>query len=502
MRDFTLYDVFERNGRLHRNDTALLWSNQRMTHSELLRDADAIAAGLQSRNIGRGDRIAVLANNHYRFFPLFGAAARMGVALVLVNWRLSDEEIRFILSDAGPSLLLVDGAHGERARSLVDGTPLDGALVGLDPSAGAPVALDEMMGPTPEAPPEGRGEDPFCLIYTAAMAGKPRGAVLSQANIVYSNLQTLATLGLGRDDAYLNMLPLFHITGLNLALAVLHVGGQNGVVDRFDPSEALRWVEEEQITVLGSFPPILSRMLEVQQSESRDLTALRHIMGLDAPDVISAFEEKTGAVFWTLYGQTETSGMVTLGTASERPGTAGRQGLITAYRLVDEAGNDVPDGEKGEIVVRGPLVFKGFWRKDGGYDTASFKSGWHHTGDLGSRDAGGYLVFGGRKPEKELIKPGGENVYPAEVEAVILEHEAVADVSVIGVPDPEFGEGIKAVCVLKPGAVLTGEELAAFVASKIARFKKPRYVAFVDALPKSKDGSTDRDAVKQLHGSA
>lgn len=158
-------------------------------------------------------------------------------------------------------------------------------------------------------------------------------------------------------------------------------------------------------------------------------------------------------------------------------------------------------GETGEIVVQGPLVFHGFWRQSA-YNERIFRNGWHHTGDLGCVDAQGRLWFKGRKPEKELIKPGGENVYPAEVEAAILAHEAVAEAAVIGVPDPQFGEGVKAVCVLETGETLTPEALAEFVASRIARYKKPRYVAFVDALPKQADGTIDREKVKALYGKA
>jgi long-chain acyl-CoA synthetase len=502
MQDFTLYDVFRRNARLFGKRTALVWDGGKMTHAALLEEADAVAGGLAGRGLGKGDRVAVLANNHYRFFPLFGAAARLGLVLVPLNWRLSDDEVRFILSDAEPSVLVVDGSHRERAESIAAGSIGEGGIVGFDREAGAPASLDDWTAPGPSEAPAAGGSDPFCLIYTAAVAGRPRGAVLSQSNVVYSNLQTLATLGLGPEDGYLNILPLFHITGLNLALAVLQAGGRNAVVERFDPEEALGWIEAESTSVIGSFPPILSRLLETQESQGRDLSALKHVMGLDAPDVVAQLESATGATFWILYGQTETSGMVTLGPARERPGSAGRQGLITAYRLVDDAGREVAAGEKGEIVVRGPLVFQGFWTRGGGRDTSTFRDGWHHTGDLGSRDADGYLHFGGRKPEKELIKPGGENVYPAEVEAVIRTHPAVADVSVIGVPDPEFGEGVKAVCVLAPGGSVTAAELSEFVASRIARYKKPRYVEFVDRLPKTQAGETDREAVKQRHGAA
>jgi acyl-CoA synthetase (AMP-forming)/AMP-acid ligase II len=191
--------------------------------------------------------------------------------------------------------------------------------------------------------------------------------------------------------------------------------------------------------------------------------------------------------------------MVAFSPALEKSGSAGKQGLLIRMRIVDENECPVAVGEPGEIVVQGPLVFQGFWNQEA-YNRNIFRNDWHHTGDLGRMDAEGYLWFAGRKPEKELIKPGGENVYPAEVETVILEHPSVEAVSVIGVPDPKFGEGIKAICVLKPGFSLNAEALMEFVASRIARYKKPRYVEFVDTLPKTSAGSIDRAKVKALYG--
>jgi long-chain acyl-CoA synthetase len=185
---------------------------------------------------------------------------------------------------------------------------------------------------------------------------------------------------------------------------------------------------------------------------------------------------------------------------SERPGSAGRPGPLVDLKIVDEFDREVEMGKPGEILIRGPLVFQGYW-DEVELTKYTFREGWHHTGDMGRLDEEGFLWFVGRKAEKELIKPGGENVYPVEVEKIILEHPYIQEVSVIGVPDPKFGEGIKAICVLKPNAKLTEQELIDFVAGKIARYKKPGYVDFVTALPKRGDGSIDRIAVKAMYGS-
>jgi len=279
----------------------------------------------------------------------------------------------------------------------------------------------------------------------------------------------------------------------------MHVGGKNVVIEKFDEKQCLELTQSEKVSVMGSFPPILSRLTAEANTKSYDLSSLRIILGIDGPDNIIPFEEKTKAEFWILYGQSETSGLVTFSPASEKPGSAGKIGLLSKVKIVNDKDIEMPIGESGEIVVQGPLVFQGYLNQDEA-NAYTFRNGWHHTGDWGVLDKDGYLWFKGRKPEKELIKPGGENVYPAEVEEVILQHSDIADVSVIGVPDVQFGEGIKAVCVLKPGRTLSEKALIEFVADRIARYKKPRYVAFADSLPKTSGGSTDREKVKQLYG--
>jgi len=228
---------------------------------------------------------------------------------------------------------------------------------------------------------------------------------------------------------------------------------------------------------------------------------LNAIVGLGTPEVIEQFEKDTGGKYHVMYGQTETSCLVTMGKYSDMPGSAGKTILLADVELVDEFDKPVNVGDVGEITVRGPMVFLGYWGLDD--DNAyTFRDDRHHTGDLGRFDEDGYLFYAGRKAEKELIKPGGENVYPAEVEKVVLQHPAIAKTVVIGVPDPKWKEGIKAVCQLNEGETVTTKELISFVGERIARFKKPQYVEFVKDLPVTKEGSIDREAVKSLYGKA
>jgi long-chain acyl-CoA synthetase len=328
--------------------------------------------------------------------------------------------------------------------------------------------------------------------------GVPRGAVLSHTNLISANLQVIASMGLSSRDVHLAMLPLFHITGMNLALAVMQLGGKNVVMEKFNEQETLALTLKEGVSIWGSFPPILNRMTDEIKKQDKHPATLKYVVGLDGPDNIKDFEKLTASRFWILYGQCETSGFVTFSPASDKPGTAGKQSPLSNYILVDENDSEVPAGETGEIVVRGPLVFQGYWRQDA-LNARTFRNGWHHTGDFGQLDSEGYLLYKGRKPEKELIKPGGENVYPAEVEAVIMQHPDLEAVSVIGVSDAKFGEGVKAVCVRRTGSALTAKELIEFVGSRIARYKKPGYVEFVEELPM--DGNTiNRNKVKELYG--
>jgi len=246
---------------------------------------------------------------------------------------------------------------------------------------------------------------------------------------------------------------------------------------------------------------MLESLLDAAKKEDCDLSSMRVAIGLDNSETMKRFEDVTGGRFWTGYGQAETAGFITLAPFFEKPGSAGLPGYTAQVEIMDVNGRILETGETGEIVARGPMLFKGYWNRP--QDTEyTFRNGWHHTGDLGSLDEDGYLWYLGRTAEKELIKPGGENVYPAEVEKIIMDHPFIAEVAVIGVPDEKWGEAVKAICVLKDPETLTEQELIEFVGDRIARYKKPQYISFVFALPKTDGGLIDRQKVKKEHGSA
>jgi long-chain acyl-CoA synthetase len=292
---------------------------------------------------------------------------------------------------------------------------------------------------------------------------------------------------------------LFHVGALGSALAAMHAGGANVVMTRFDARQAVQLIDTHHVTYITSFPPVLTQLLDAAAQMGSTLASLKHVFGLEGPEAIARLHAQTSAQFWTGFGQTETSGFVTLQRAADHPGSAGKAAPLCQIRLVDEADRDVPVGTPGEILVRGPVVFQGYFEQPE-VTAQTFRGGWHHTGDVGRFDADGYLYYVQRKPEKALIKPGGENVYPAEVEAVIMELEGVTGVCVFGVPDVQWGEAIKAVVEVPASQGLTATAVSAYVGSRIARYKRPRWVEFTTSLPRNTVGMVDRDAVQSLWG--
>ena len=500
--DFGFYDLIERNAICFQNRPA--WfevDDQRtLTFAEYKNKVDRLACGLQNAGIKKGDRIGAFGKNSLEFFCLYGAAGALGAIVLPINWRLSVEEALFNLNDCEPVVLFVDPEYQEMIENVKDRLPWVKDFYGLKPPGGDFAGFDTLLKNDGCFQPEDVStDDGLVIIHTAAVAGRPRGALLSHGNLICANMHISLQLNLSADDVHLNILPLFHVGGLFMAVGGFHAGALNVNMSKFDAAQAVNLIEEKNVSVMFDFAPILASILDEHKKSGKNIQTLQQVAGLESPTVIERYQKLTGGTFFCMYGQTETSAIATLGRYSDRPGSAGRTVQLSNVRLVDDDDNPLPAGEIGEIAVKGPLVFKGYWNLT--EDTASaFRGGWHHTGDLGRFDEDGFLWYEGRKAEKELIKPGGENVYPAEVEKAILEHPGVEKSVVFGVPDPKWKEGIKAVCQLKAGQTLEPRELIGFVGNRIASFKKPQYVEFVSELPLLEDGSADRAKVKELYG--
>src|SRR3989441_10140946 len=478
---FTVYDMIARGAFVYGAAPAILHGDRELSFREFRRQVDALAGGLAVLGIGKADRICVLAQNDPAYLELYGACARQGIVAYPINWRLTTQEVARVVERATPRMMVVDAA----TLPVVAGWPEEKPAIahwyqfgeaggpGFKPLAA--LYRRASVPPGPEVSPD----DPFAVISTAAVDVIPRGAVLTHRNVITANLTAMAAIGYTPADRYLLALPLFHITALGGALAHMHAGPARVLVARFDAEEAVRLIDRHSVTHVSDFPPVLTNLLDAAEKLGSRLPSLKHVSGLDAPQTIERLHAQTRAQFWTGFGQSETSGFVTLQRVQDKPGAAGKPVPVCDVKLVDDDDREVDVGTPGEIVVRGPLVFQGYF---GQPDVTAYtlRNGWHHTGDVGRFDADGYLYYVKRKPEKELIKPGGENVYPAEVETVIMQLPGVSGVGVYGIPDPRGGEAIKAVveAQTRPDPAPHGSELAA---AKNARVKRAHAAALTHA---------------------
>ena len=499
LRSFTLHDLIERNAARHGAGLAFAADGERVTHAQYAARVARLAAGLAGAGVGRGDRVALLAHNGLACVDLLGAAARLGAILVPVNWRLSGDEVAHVIADTTPRLVVAapelqpllaaaDLGGVQRVTTAPQGSSPWGTLASLylDGVAAPVAAVDDDAG--------------LAIVHTAAVGGRARGALLTHRGLLAAALKQAHAWALTPDDVQVGVLPLFHLAGIGMTLALLAGGGASLLMARFDPKAVVEAVDAQGGSVIGSFPPMLASVLDAAAASGSGLRALRVVSGIDAPETLARFAAACPhADFWVAYGQTETSGSVTMARWRERPGSAGRPVEQHVVALVDDEDQPAAAGATGEIVVRGPMVFAGYWGRDED-NAATFRGGWHHTGDMGRFDADGFLWYMGRSPAKELIKPGGENVYPAEVERTLCEHPEVTQAVVFGVPDVQWGEAVKAVCVRAAGSTLAADALIEFVGQRIARYKKPKHVVFVDALPLGAAGAPDRAAVKAAHG--
>jgi long-chain acyl-CoA synthetase len=499
VRDFSLMDMIERNACVFPTREAIVHGSSRMTFSEYQAACRRLWSGFYSAGARPGDRVALVARNSLDYLTLCGAAALGGLVVVPVNWRLNPEELQFLLGDASPHFLVTSTELQEGVEQAEQGLASLKAryVLGPDPRGRyRPLAELHRRG---ERAGTAEAGVPYAIIYTAAVEGRAKGAVLTQANLMALMVSLGSFFKLNVEDAHCCFLPLFHIAGLSLSMAVMQAGGKNIIQEKFDADETLDLIERESASILYSFPPMLDQLFDRQSEKERNLASLKYIGGLNPPDSMARFQKVAPHVrFAVMFGQTEAMA-VTAGWADEAPGSTGRAAPLARVRIVDEADRDAAVGEVGEICVKSPCVFQGYR----GYEDETawvLRNGWHHTGDMGWLDERGHLWYAGRMPAKELIKTGGENVYPAEVERALLEHHSVVEVCVIGVPDEHWGEAVKAVCVFADGDAPAEEELIAFVGTSLAGYKKPRHIVKVNSLPKTAEGMIDRGAVKRHHG--
>ena len=463
-------------GRLTPERTAIDFCDRTVTYGELDRDSSRLAAELMGRGLGRGDRVAVLADNCPEYVTLFFACAKAGLVMTPLNWRLAPPELAYQVDHSGASVVLASRSRLEQAEQVV-----------------AEAEHRPPIRPL-EDPPEAEGDadvvveddDPLFLIYTSGTTGRPKGAVLTHANCFWTNTAIDRLMDVTTFDVVLQVLPQFHVGGWNVQPLLAWWKGATVVLEpSFDPGRALRLIEEKRVTTMMGVPANYLFMAEHPSFATTDLSSLRMAVVGGAPMPESLIETWTarGVSLVQGYGLSEASPNV-LGLppeyVKEKVGYAGKAYPHVEVALEGSDGSLIDGPGTGELLVRGPSVFAGYWN-DPAATAEAMRGGWLHTGDVAERDADGFYRI--RDRIKDMYISGGENVYPAEVESVLMAHPDVVEAAVVGVPDERWGEaGVAVVVTRRP---LDPEELLDWCRGRLARFKVPREVRFVDALPRS-----------------
>ncbi|MEE9275003.1 MAG: long-chain fatty acid--CoA ligase, partial [bacterium] len=466
----------------------------------------ALAAALAGLGVGPGDRVGVLLYNCPEFLEAHFAICRLGAIIVPLNFRLAGPEFAYILGDAGACVLITEAAFHPVIQPIQSELPLLAHVlcVGEDVPAGWE-SFEERIAraagqEAPIAPAELSGVQR--IMYTSGTTSRPKGAMITHGNVYWKNAAHVMDLGLTAADRTLIVGPLYHVGGLDLpATGVLYMGGSVVILPRFDAERVLAAVHEEGVTNVWLAPSMIAQVLAQKDIARYNLDSLRIIIDGGEKMPIPLIEELRriipGCGFYDAYGLTETVSGDTFLPPADAVRKTGSVGLAThqlRIRIADDARRDVPAGEMGEILLRGPKIFPGYWNNPEASE-AVLVDGWFHTGDIGRMDPEGYLYIVDRK--KDVIISGGENIASTEVERVIYEDPRVAECAVVGVPDERWGEVPVAYVVLKPGEGAGAEEIIGRCAEGLAKFKVPKAVEFIDALPRNPSGKVLKRALRE-----
>ena len=477
----------ERHARFAPGATAMRFEGAAISYAELARRIRCAAAVLADSGVARGAAVAYLGFNSPAELVLLFACARLGAMLVPLNWRLAPPEHARVLADCPPRLLFVEPAFTEHARAIGGAA----RATGID-------ALDRDFAGS--CVPEGDENSALLLCYTSGSTGAPKGVVLTQRALFWNAVNSTHMHDLTSADRVLTTLPLFHVGGMNIqTLPALHAGACVTLHAKFDPAATLEALERDRITLTVLVPAQLDALMQLPRWASADLSTLR-LITTGSTIVSEGFVRKAsarGVPVIQVDGSTETcpiAAYVRPADALRKAGSAGAPALHCEVKVVDEAGAELPAGGDGEILVRGPNVAAGYWNAP--EETArTFAKGWYRSGDLGHFDEEGHLYVVSRK--KDMIISGGENIYPAEVENVLLECPAIEEACVVGRPEARWGETVVAAVVLKPGRRMTEAEAMALFQGRIARYKHPREVRFLERLPRSALGKVQREVLRE-----
>jgi long-chain acyl-CoA synthetase len=492
-----LSDVIATGAERHPERAAILFKDGALSYGTLAANVHRLARGLAAHGVGRGDRIAVLLGNCPEVTQTYYATAALGGVIVPANPLLKPPELAYIWGDADVKAVvtaaaLVPGAQ-EALRSLTGPRLLVSVGAREETPPGVATLAEVVAGQRSDAlPASGVSEnDPAACLYTSGTTGRPKGALLSHRNLIANARQVGEALRITLDDNLLCALPLFHSFGATVCQnAALLAGARFTIAEAFHPLRVLETIEQQRPTIFPGVPAMYGALLQIPGERRPDLSSLRACFSGGAPMPVAlmrAFEERFGAPILEGDGPTECGPATSVNPLGgvRKPGSIGLPLPGVEMKIVDEQDGEVAEEVIGEIVVRGENVMLGYHNQPEATREA-MRGGWYHTGDLGKRDADGYFYIVDRK--KDMLIVGGINVYPREVEEVLYTHPAVADVAVLGQPDPLRGEVPLAAVALKAGANATAQELIRYCRERLANFKVPRKVVFRESLPRSSTG--------------
>ena len=491
--DMNLAAMILRQADLSRGRTAMVFEGESYDYAEFARRARTRAALFREHGVCVGDRIGFLGFNQPAFLETMVAANALGAVFVPLNFRLTGEELAFIIGDAGIHTLVVEPELAPIIDSVKERLPCRAYFSSGEDSEGYPslACLADPMAPLLETVPVG-AHDTLLIMYTSGTTGLPKGAMLTHGNFVWNNFNASLAFGNTRDDVMMCTAPLFHIGGLNTGVvSSLQLGNPIVMTRHFDPGVTLELIQKHRVTHMFGAPAMFLFMSQHPEFEATDLSSINFFMvgGAPVPEPLIHLYGSRGVRFCQGYGLTETapfSAFLGPDKALSKIGSAGLPPVLSDVRIVDADNHPVAANERGEICLRGPNIMKGYWNRPEATAEAIDSEGWFHSGDIGYLDEEGFLYICDRV--KDMVISGGENVYPAEVESVLFAHEAIAEVAVIGLPDEKWGEAVTAVVALHEGQTLTLEALRDFAADKLAKYKLPIQMHTVDALPRNPAG--------------
>jgi len=514
----TVKFVIESGAKRWPQKIASRFENRSYTYHQLNERAGIIANYLFELGLRKGETATILSENCHEYIEVIAGAAKGGFILCTLNYMLTVDELAYIINDAGATVVFFDNQFASKIESLKEVCPCLKSFIawgqGKKPKDTKTLDYENLFREpcSTQYDPSVEEDDTLLLVYTSGTTGRPKGVMLSQKNVFFDGQYAALGLELTHETINLNIAPLFHVASTILqTMSTLIMGGTNVTLRRFETRKVLETIEKERITWTFLVPTMIYRLLDEPEIKRYDLSSLRHVAYGAAPIFRNRLEialEIFGPVLYGVYGLTEGTANITILRAEDhllegppekvrRLNSCGREHNGHEVRVVDFSGFDVAPGEIGEVIIRSAVVMQGYWNNPKATQE-TIRSGWLYTGDLATIDEEHYIFIVDRK--KNMIISGGENIYPKEIEDVIIQHDSVANVCVFGVRDSEWGESPKAVVECRPGMSLNEEEVIAFAKEHLARYKCIRHVEIIPELPKNSVGKVDIKEIKKRFG--